>query len=175
MAGVNNDDYPYGTLLWSRSLIDEGLSAAEVAERVISLRCDSNGNSVNDVVVNNNLYGTGDSYEDLYDHLQTEFGNRYAIEFFAYDWRLSNSVSASLLNLFINAAGYDNVVLVCHSMGGLVASGYLSLGTAQRNKTRKVITLGAPLLGTSVIPYLWGSEDFGVTGLLDEIGLENWQ
>jgi hypothetical protein len=30
-------------------------------------------------------------------------------------------------------------------------------------------------LGTSVIPYLWGSEDFGVTGLLDEIGLENWQ
>lgn len=60
-------------------------------------------------------------------------------------------------------------------MGGLVASGYLSLGSSQRNKVETVITLGSPLLGTSVITYLWGSEDFDVTGLLDEVGLENWQ
>jgi hypothetical protein len=59
-------------------------------------------------------------------------------------------------------------------MGGLVASGYLALGSAQRNKVETVITLGSPLLGTSVVPYLWGSEDVNVTGLLNDLGLPDW-
>ena len=174
MAGINNNDYPYATDLWSASLLDGSLSVPEIAIRLISLRCNADGESVNDVVPYNNKYGAGDTYKSLYTYLQQQHGSEYTIEFFAYDWRLSNATSAASLNTFINEKDYDKVVLVCHSMGGLVASGYLSLGGSQRNKVETMITLGSPLLGTSVIPYLWGSEDFEVTGLLNFIELEDW-
>ena len=171
IAGPNNTQYNPGEDLWSEELRDGNLDGLEKAERIISLRCDSNGNSINDVVVRSNKYGVDDTYKPLYDYLLQEYGNEYTVEFFAYDWRLSNAVSASSLNTFINTKGYDNVILVCHSMGGLVASGYLALGETQRNKVDKIITLGSPLLGTSVMPYLWGSEDINVIGLLNNIGL----
>lgn len=44
-AGENHADFEYGTVLWSSSLISEissdSLSELEVAQRIISLRCDS--------------------------------------------------------------------------------------------------------------------------------------
>ena len=163
IAGPNNTDYSYGTKLWSDSLLKdfEGgiLEKIDVVNRVISLRCNSNGESNNDIIPFNNLYGFDDTYKKLFDTLSSSYGNDYSINFFAYDWRLSNAINANKLDSFINSYCYDEVVLVCHSMGGLVASGYLSLGFEQRNKVKSVITLGSPLLGVPIVPYLWGSED----------------
>ena len=173
-AGSNNAFYAPGTDLWSAALRDEPLEPSEKLDRILSLKCDSNGDSINDVVVRNNKYGADNTYKTLYDYLEKEFSNEYTIEFFAYDWRLSNAISATTLNTFINEKGYDNVILVCHSMGGLVASSYLSLGETQRNKVKQVIMLGSPLLGTSIVPYLWGKEDINVTGLLNGMGIPAW-
>ncbi len=168
VAGPNNNSYDEGTKLWSTSVVNDFFSdangiASSVA-KVSSLACDSSGESINDVVPYNNTYGVNNLYEDLYDYLETEYGDRYSIDFFAYDWRMSNSISATELNEYINSKYYDSVVLVCHSMGGLVASKYLSLGVSQRSKIEKVIMLGTPILGTPNMPYLWGTENVEILG-----------
>ncbi len=178
VAGWSNSSYEEGTKLWSTDLIDDynsgNLSQSELIDRIISLRCDNDGHTQDHIIPYNNTYGAGNVYQSLYNSLCNEYQDEYSIRFFAYDWRLSNSDSANSLDQFINYYSYDNVILVCHSMGGLVASKYLSLGSAQRDKVKTVITLGSPLLGTPVVPYLWGSEDVNVTGMLDNMGIPGW-
>jgi len=178
IAGHNNSSYSYGTTLWSESLetdlLNGQLDILDVIQRVVSLKCNSNGESNDDIIPYDNTYGAANIYESLYNQLYNEYHDNYAIRFFAYDWRLSNAVSANRLNDFIINNNFDNVILVCHSMGGLVASKYLSLGSSQRDIVETVIMIGSPLLGTSVVPYLWGSEDVNVTGLLDNIGVPSF-
>ena len=128
-----------------------------------SLECNSNGTSKYSVYTKKykpvlsanddpNEYTTNCGINNYYEPLYNTFDNnsgikaRYDVEFFSYDWRLSNAHSASQLNAFINEAGYDKVVLVAHSMGGLVASGYLALGETQRSKVQKIFYLASPLL-----------------------------
>lgn len=76
---------------------------------------------------------------------------------FPYDWRLSNRYSAELLRMAVVPAlerwrssrperAEARLVLICHSMGGLVARWYLDvLGGAE--VTRLLITLGTPYRG----------------------------
>ena len=140
-----------------------------------ALSCDDNGNSIYDVYTKkydpelgssgNPTYtancGILDIYADLYNHFDDDvsISDEYIVEFFSYDWRLSNEVSAERLNEFINAEGYEEVVLVAHSMGGLVASGYLAMGQSQRNKVEKVCMLASPLLGTPQVINVWANLD----------------
>ena len=160
IAGPNNKKFAPGTNLWSASMLElvnqgELLTAYNL---VSDLKCDTSGNSIDDVIINpNSPYGMNDTYQSLYNSLYTTYASQYEIRFFGYDWRLSNSISASKLNAFINSNEYDKVVLVAHSMGGLVASKYISIGNTQRNKIEAVIMLGAPLLGTPAAVYVWGS------------------
>jgi len=75
---------------------------------------------------------------------------------FAYDWRLSNAVNgrrlaAEALPLLEHwrkqAANPDaKLVLVCHSMGGLVARWFLEVVDGWKN-TRTLITIGTPFQG----------------------------
>ena len=104
--------------------------------------------------------------------MEDSYSDTYHIEFFAYDWRLSNQISAEKLDAFIEENNYTDVVLVCHSMGGLVASGYLAMGESQQNKTETVIMLGAPLLGTPVMPYAWFTEDIESIGF--DTSIPDW-
>lgn len=55
---------------------------------------------------------------------------------------------------FGNTNGYTEVILVAHSMGGLVASSYLARSAANRNKTKKLITMGTPYLGSPKAVYV---------------------
>jgi len=106
--------------------------------------------------------GLLDTYYDLIDALYSDetITSRYSIEFFSYDWRLSNAVSAERLDAFIEECGYDKVVLVAHSMGGLVASGYMALGDTQTNKVKEVYMLSSPLEGTPEVINVWANKDF---------------
>lgn len=134
-----------------------------------SIQCNQNGKSRYDVYVKeyrsedsqttSNNCGTLNTYKNLYNHLLSKFSKDYFIDLFSYDWRLSNAESAIALNNYIEKHNYDKVTLIAHSMGGLVASSYIAIGTTQQNKVQTVITLGSPLLGTPVIPLLWNTED----------------
>ncbi|MDR1571437.1 MAG: VWA domain-containing protein [Clostridiales Family XIII bacterium] len=70
-------------------------------------------------------YGVGDAYKNLMQGLCAEFPDR-EIYFFSYDWRQSCRDSAKRLAGFIETVKAPKVDLVCHSMGGLVASHYMA-------------------------------------------------
>ena len=55
-----------------------------------------------------------------------------------------------------NATGAERVVLVGHSMGGLVARAYLQCSSA-RARVAKIITLGSPHHGTEHARLTWGA------------------
>lgn len=73
---------------------------------------------------------------------------------FGYDWRQSNTLSASSLSDTIDAINslYNNdcsIYLVGHSMGGLVARSYIEApGAKVASNVEKLITLGTPHLGS---------------------------
>ena len=105
--------------------------------------------------------GLLNSYYELINELYSDpdITSKYAIEFFSYDWRLSNTVSAEKLDAFIDECGYDKVILISHSMGGLVSSGYMAIGEEQRNKVEEVYMLSSPLLGTPEVINVWANVD----------------
>lgn len=74
-----------------------------------------------------------------------------------YDWRQSNTVSAGLLRRFILGErgvlareGCDDLVLVTHSMGGLVTRRALQKYPELRSHTRAVIHTVQPAVGATV-------------------------
>jgi surface antigen len=91
-------------------------------------------------------------YKKLVDSLCEQFPDR-AVYFYSYDWRKSNNDSAAGLNDLINyvkkQTNYSKVDLVCHSMGGLVASSYVENYTA--SDVRYIITLATPYEGSPEI------------------------
>lgn len=103
-------------------------------------------------------------YDDLIKALRHELSPRAdkptPVFAFPYDWRMDIAASAKLLGAFIDEviartrllhhyAGADRlkVDLVGHSMGGLLITEYLSQ-FALRSKVSKVVTIGAPYMGS---------------------------
>ncbi len=83
---------------------------------------------------------------------------------FPYDWRRDNRVSARLLQRLINdklpqwreSSGYSDakVILLAHSMGGLVARHYLEVLEGWKD-CKALITFGTPYLGSvKILDYL---------------------
>ncbi|MFJ4686936.1 hypothetical protein [Streptomyces sp. NPDC088789] len=95
---------------------------------------------------------------------------QYAL--FPYDWRLSNRVTADSLRTFVErelsrwrgqverfhprAEDPPRVILLCHSMGGLVGRYYLEC-LGGRDITRALVTLGTPHRGAAkAVRFLTG-------------------
>ena len=91
-------------------------------------------------------YGAISEYEELVDSLCEAFPER-KVYFFSYDFRYSNVDNAEKLSAFIDTLGDTKVDLVCHSMGGLVASQYVFSSEAHKEQIDKIITLGTPYEG----------------------------
>ena len=104
-------------------------------------------------------YGANDTYKKLVDGLCKAFPER-EVYVFSYDWRKSNATSADKLRDFINSLDAEKVDIVCHSMGGLVASSYYE--RYGNGKIDKIITCGTPYEGS---PKLINSvQNFDVLG-----------
>lgn len=104
-------------------------------------------NYENQVTSANREYGAVDSYKGLVDELCDKFPDR-EVYFFSYDFRDSNAKSSQELNEMINTvkgSKWTKVDVVCHSMGGLVTSDYVSKYGS--NSIRKVVTFGTPYEG----------------------------
>ena len=84
--------------------------------------------------------------------LRGQFHDR-GVYFFSYDWRLSSEDNAKELKNFIDKLGAPKVDLVCHSMGGLVASSYYK-SNINSHKINRIITLATPYEGAPKILYI---------------------
>jgi pimeloyl-ACP methyl ester carboxylesterase len=83
------------------------------------------------------------------------------VEEFIYDWRLNNLEHSSLLKSKIASMNVDEVYIVAHSMGGIIAKICLveHEGDPEIEKVKKLITLGTPWQGSmdAVKTLLYGS------------------
>ncbi len=175
----NNRYYLKGFQFWEpQASIGTGKLASitseqnEIQTEVMMLNCDSNGNSIANIKPEvggeNGDYGAQQTYTLLVNELKNAFGDDYAVSFFPYDWRKDVSNAAQELEKFIDDNGYDEVVLVCHSMGGVVASKYLANSASNREKVSKLITLGTPYLGSPKALYA-----LETGGLMDNFSRKN--
>ena len=124
---------------------------------------EEDGTSVNSIVsINKDNYGANDTYDTLYNSLKSAYGDDFDVVFFDYDFRLSIDTAAN--KLAQETEFYDEVILVAHSMGGLVASKYLANSSDNRNKTTALITLGTPFAGSAkCINVMETGEIIGIT------------
>ncbi len=107
--------------------------------------------------------GTYDTYLDIYHHIKERFSPQYDVIHFQYDWMKSDIYNAKQLDRFIEKSGYTEVVLIAHSMGGLVGDNYIALGEKQRKKISLFATFGSPHGG--VVDTLYALEARSYTGL----------
>lgn len=157
VPGIMGSELKVGnTVVWSPNIININM-----------LRCNDLGVSQTTVnPYNSDNYGAQDTYKELYNNLKSNFGDRFDVLFYAYDWRMSSG-GTSATNLKSLVSKYTgNIVFVAHSMGGLVSSKCISLETtAQRNRTT-LITLGTPFMGApkAVQVFETGKMDLGFPG-----------
>lgn len=115
-------------------------------------------------------YFITDQYKQLIDDLERwdfheDDGTLIAA---AYDWREDNAVSAQTLAMHIDKAVQRHgpkteIVLIAHSMGGLVSRYYLESGDFKKHGgfscVRTLITIGTPHRGAAVaLPVVLGHE-----------------
>jgi pimeloyl-ACP methyl ester carboxylesterase len=98
-----------------------------------------------------NAYGS--AFKDLLDTTR----NRAQLVVFSYDWRRDISETASQLNARLGSKewglGHRPVIIVAHSMGGLVAwywQQHLYNPKASSLKVRALVLVGAPLKGSCI-------------------------
>ena len=87
-------------------------------------------------------------YGPIIDHLESV---GFDVHPFAYDWRLDLRDEADRLDNFIDgvlvASDSDQVSIVDHSLGGLLARHYVTSSWAREAKVEQVISVGTPFLG----------------------------
>jgi pimeloyl-ACP methyl ester carboxylesterase len=106
-------------------------------------------------------------YGGLVDFLQSR-GYREGTDFnvFPYDWRLDNATHFEALDLAIRntlgATGRDKVVLLGHSMGGVIARAYILSKPERAARVEALISLATPYWGSPKVYYaLINGYDFG--------------
>jgi Lecithin:cholesterol acyltransferase len=102
-------------------------------------------------------FWAGAGYGRLLDRLRHQHPDPRQLVAFAYDWRLSNRVTARQLQRTVESelarwreqpGNTDaKVTYVCHSMGGLLARYYLEV-LGGRGTCRQLITIGTPYSGS---------------------------
>ncbi|MFC4063481.1 esterase/lipase family protein [Actinoplanes subglobosus] len=102
-------------------------------------------------------FWTGAGYGGLIKDFRSRVGNSDRMRLFPYDWRLSNRYTARRLSAFVDTElrawrersgdHAAQVVLIAHSMGGLVSRYYLEV-LGGRERVRRLVTLGTPYSGS---------------------------
>ena len=106
-----------------------------------------------------------DSYSDMLNKLKEEGYTTYT---FAYDWRLDLDVNTNLLDQMVEEVrskeGVKQVILLGHSMGGLLARDYIT-SSARAEKVAQVISVGSPYWGAPQLAYAMRTGNTGISML----------
>ena len=142
------------------------------SDRKDILWLDKNGeNSKVHPDISKDFYGTemnpgeGGVYKLLVNTLKKQCKG-YDVVFFPYNWLADLNDSANELQNHINGNGYESVVFVTHSTGGLLAARYIAKSVANKRKVEKAILIAAPLYGTY---YALDPLESGKVDMVDEI------
>lgn len=117
-------------------------------------------------------YGLMNAQKDICDYFEAEYGKTYEVVHFNYDFRLDNRLNGKRLEDYINEKGYEEVILVSHSNGGLVVGSYLSRSEKNREKVSLYLSYDAPYLGAvTALATLENLEHMidGVSGILEDV------
>ncbi|EJW15454.1 alpha/beta hydrolase [Paenibacillus alvei] len=92
-------------------------------------------------------------YESLHNYLNKQF---HVVDF-GYDWRFGAEHNAAQLKKVIDAekasSPNSKIYIVAHSMGGIVATKYISQGNDKN--VDKLVTIGTPYLGAPKAAYIF--------------------
>ncbi len=162
-----------GEKIWSESLLDEISSNLSLSalSRLSDLSSPRSGDGI---YAYDNFFGAFDIFKDMYRKLVTNYKNDYAIEFYAYDWRRSSAETGrDLANHLLNK-GYDEIIFVTHSFGGLVLAQALAQSEALQEKTALACMIATPINGTPGLVQGWVDDCFGnLFGLGSFSSMEN--
>ena len=123
------------------------------------LACSEIGDSLNTLEIEDSTLHIGEAgCNVMYMELYSSYYPQYDVKIFRYDWRLGCSSAAEQLQQLVQ--NYSNIIIVAHSMGGLVASKYLALSKENRLKTSKVIAIGTPFTGAVKGLHVMETGDF---------------
>lgn len=137
------------------SLLDAAMSI------IYDMSLDQDGNSNNPDIVPANYeprdkdgnimdisYGVFGVYKPFVDNLKAKYGNDYEVSVFNYDWRYSPADAAAKLEKYINENGYEEVILMSHSMGGPTVNQYLVRSKANRDKVKLYMGFAPATMGS---------------------------
>ncbi len=121
--------------------------------------------------------------------LEDEFDDEVSVVTFPYDWRRDNTTSAKHLHdrvQELRSDGAAQIVIVAHSMGGLIASYFLRYGDAEASAAAEtwrgaelvdgVVFLGTPFLGSASVfrDFQIGAVNMFNTHLLNQLALSTF-
>lgn len=160
------------------NIIYKKLTGVNYDGPILGLDSDGSGEKVSAKSPYEGAYGVFDTYKDLINKLNTEFvstGMYEDVILFEYNWLADLNDEADRLEKDIINKGYDKVVFVTHSTGGLLAATYIAKDKRNKNKVEKAIIIAAPLYGSaySIQAVETGRIDFvdnEVASVLNEYG-----
>ena len=117
------------------------------------------------VIFVHGMTGSSKEWDEMLNKLDTNFFNKHEVWLFQYKWETNIQENGKILYDSIIANRVQNPIIVCHSMGGLVARAYVSAG----GEIEKLVTLGTPHLGSPLVMFshilCWANQP----GVLDMI------
>lgn len=105
--------------------------------------------------------GALNACKQLIEGLQELVGDEYEVVMYNYNFTQDNREAVAGLTKLMNEHNYTESIIVAHSMGGLVTTGYLAASVDNRARVDKFISLGAPFYGSFMAadifedPYYW--------------------
>jgi pimeloyl-ACP methyl ester carboxylesterase len=148
-------DAETGDVVWA---IDE-ISPEDITEMfndpgfIDKLKLDENGEPLHnlrlaDMDDDKGKYTMLTMFKPLYEELYENYSDEYDVIVWQYDWRLDNYQSAAKLEEFVESSGYEELILVTHSMGGNVVSQFMANSQDNMNKVKLFIPMSTPFFGS---------------------------
>ena len=105
--------------------------------------------------------GALNACKQLIEGVQELVGDEYEVVMYNYNFTQDNREAVEGLTKLMNDHNYTESIIIAHSMGGLVTTGYLAASADNRARIDKFISLGAPYYGSFMAaeiyedPYSW--------------------